>query len=685
MAAEGAGEQLALLKARARRRQSPKPASVPASSLPVARVVVELALPHLDRVFDYAVPQTLDEVTVPGVRCTVRVAGRRVPGFVVDRVETSEHPGRLQPLLGVPSPVPVLTPQVLQLARTVADANAGVLADVLRLAVPPRHATTEKSLLGAGRADAAPPGRPPPGCWADYRGGLALLQRITAGESPRAVWTALPGGCGHDWAAAVAIAAGTALSAGRGALIVVPDRRDVDRVLTAIEQLTPAPDPAAVIALVADLGPAARYRAFLRVLLGGPVIVVGTRAAAFAPVADLGLVVCWEDGDDLHDEPRAPYPHVRDVLRVRSEQSHAAALIGGLGRSAQAADLLAHGWARPVQATRDVLRTRTPRIAVAGDDDLRDPAARTARIPWLALRTAREALETGPVLIQVPRSGYLPGLACGRCRGPARCPRCGGPLAVSGPRRPPGCHWCGHTPDGGWRCRDCGGTSLRSVHVGSARTAEEIGLALRGATVRMSSAAAPGGVLARVGREPAVVVATPGAEPVADDGYQAAILLDGWVALSRPDLDAGLEALRRWLTAAALVRPAADGGRVVLVADSGAAPVQALVRWDPAGLAERDLAERRQLGLPPAGVLAEVRGSSEALAAFARAVRWPAEVDVLDVTPIWGSTDEHLLVRAPQSAAPGVASAMKQARGVLSAAKSPAPRVRMRVVGNAYS
>ena len=47
-----------------------------------------------------------------------------------------------------------------------------------------------------------------------------------------------------------------------------------------------------------------------------------------------------------------------------------------------------------------------------------------------------------------------------------------------------------------------------------------------------------------------------------------------------------------------------------MVADSGAAPVQALVRWDPAGLAERDLAERRQLGLPPAGVLAEVRGTA---------------------------------------------------------------------------
>ncbi|AMC54763.1 primosomal protein N' [Mycobacterium tuberculosis variant bovis] len=54
---------------------------------------------------------------------------------------------------------------------------------------------------------------------------------------------------------------------------------------------------------------------------------------------------------------------------------------------------------------------------------------------------------------------------------------------------------------------------------------------------------------------PALVVATPGAEPRAPGGYGAALLLDSWALLGRQDLRAAEDALWRWMTAAALVRP----------------------------------------------------------------------------------------------------------------------------------
>jgi primosomal protein N' (replication factor Y) len=124
------------------------------------------------------------------------------------------------------------------------------------------------------------------------------------------------------------------------------------------------------------------------------------------------------------------------------------------------------------------------------------------------------------------------------------------------------------------------------------RTAEELGRAFPGTVVRHSGGDT---VLATVPDEPALVVATPGAEPVAAGGYAAALLLDGWAMLSRPDLRVDEEALRRWLAAAALVRPSGDGGAVVVVADAEIPAVQALVRWDPATFAERELAERAAL------------------------------------------------------------------------------------------
>ena len=84
----------------------------------------------------------------------------------------------------------------------------------------------------------------------------------------------------------------------------------------------------------------------------------------------------------------------------------------------------------------------------------------------------RAGLEQGPVLVQTPRRGYAAALACDRCRTPSRCPRCTGPLALTGPSEPPSCRWCA-TPAAAWTCPECGGHGLRAPVVGDVRTAEE--------------------------------------------------------------------------------------------------------------------------------------------------------------------------------------------------------------------
>src|SRR5690606_26987304 len=217
----------------------------------------------------------------------------------------------------------------------------------------------------------------------------------------------------------------------------------------------------------------------------------------------------------------------------------------------------------------------------------------------LAWRAARDALAAGaPVLVQVPRRGYLPAVACADCRTPARCPHCAGPLQLPAAGQVATCRWCGRpAPDR--RCARCGGQRLRAAVVGARRTAEELGRAFPQYPVRTSGREE---VLARVPGRPAVVVATPGAEPIADGGY-------GAVLLTRADLRAGEATLRRWLAAAALARPASAGGTVVVVADGGLPPVQALLRFDPGWYAERELADRRALGFPPAVRVATVTGT----------------------------------------------------------------------------
>ncbi|MGX7829270.1 primosomal protein N' [Actinokineospora sp. 24-640] len=644
---------------------APKGRPEPAAVLPVAKVYVDVPLAHLDQVFDYLVPARLDAEAVPGARVRVRFSGQLVDAFLIERVATSEHrkPSFLDKVI---SPEPVLAPEIAQLCRAVADRYAGAMIDVLRLAIPPRHARVE--------AEAAPEPAPTPAApgsehWARYPRGRAFLDAVKAGRQANAVWQALPG---EDWPARLAEVAVTAASAGRGAVLVVPDHRDVTRLHAACVALA---GEDAVVALAADLGPAKRYRAWLRLRRGAARIVVGTRAAAYAPVHDPGVLVIWDDGDDQHADQRSPYPHVREVLIERARLGSAGVLVAGFARTAEAHLLTESGWAPQIIAAREQLRASAPRVSAVGEHDsqlARDPAARTARIPSLAFEAARAAIKAGaPVLVQVPRRGYVPALTCQDCRTPARCRHCAGPLSLA-PQRPPTCRWCA-TAAADFRCGSCGSQRLRAVVVGAKRTAEELGRAFSDVPVRTSGAAE---VLARVDGTPALVVATPGAEPVADGGYGAALLLDGWALLARADLRSGEEALRRWMTAAALVRPGVDGGRVVVVADSAVPAVQALVRWDPAWHADLELSGRVELGFPPAVRMASVEGSVDGVASLMAELRLPADADVLGPVPV--GERERMLIRVPRAHGRALTEALNHAQRGRTMRKEQEP-VRVRV------
>jgi len=609
-------EQLSVVRRvpSARGRARALPAVQQAAALdPVALVLVDVGLPHLDRPFEYLVPASMADLALPGVRVKVRFAGQDVDGYVLARAASADHEGPLAFLRKVVSPEAVLTPQVLALARVVADRYAGTLGDVLRLAVPPRHATAERGLplSTPTAADEVLPA-PPPGPWLSYPAGASFLRHIASGDAPAASWLALPGQRGDaDWPAAMAVAAATSLAAGRGALIVVPDHRDVDRVDAALQGLL---GTGRHVRLTAGQGPQARYAAWLKVLRGQVRCVVGTRAAMFAPVRDLGLVAWWDDGDDALVEPRAPYPQVREVLRARARLEDAALLTGGFTRTTSVQQWVESGEVRSVGADAATRRRAAPHLVMAGEgtDVERDGAAARAHLPSAAWRAAKSALEHGPVLIQVPRRGYLPSLSCQACREPARCPRCHGPLGLSSVAATPTCRWCG-TAAADFECAACGGGALRSSVVGARRTAEELGRAFPGVPVHTSGA---GAVLASVSGRPSLVIATPGAEPVAESGYAATLLLDAWASLDRPTLDASEEALRRWLAAAALTRGASEGGAAVLcgVPTHTTLPlVEALVRWDPAWFVARELAERVELSLPPAVRMAQLVGPRAAV------------------------------------------------------------------------
>lgn len=614
----------------------------------VARVVVDTPVAHLDQEFDYAIT---DDV-VAGVRVTVPLAGRTLSGWVVDVASTTSHPGRLSAITRLVSPVPVLTPEVLQLCRDVARASAGSLADVLRLAVPPRQARIETAADLTPR-DVTRVAAPDTG-WEDYSGGPAFLRHLREGSSPRAIWTALPGVSGtyRRWIIDLRAAVTATLSSGRRVLVVVPTTREVEDVAAVLQTLAPT------VRYHGELKPAARYRAFLAILAGHVDVVVGTRSAAFAPVPHLGLVVLWDPDDDNLHERHAPYP---TALTVVVRRRSCALLVASYHRAVATQQLIADGWAQPVAAGRAAVRALAPRVDAPDVGDLR---GEVTRLPSAAFQLVRTALETGPVLVHVPLGGYLRAIRCAACSAVVRCRHCGGPLGM-GPTGAVACGWCGrqHMVS----CPACGSGRLAASSVGSERTGEEIARAFPGIPVVVSTART--GITATVSARPRLVIATPGSEPVAEEGYAAALILDAAVATARAQLDASSVALDRWLTALALVRGAEEGGRAMILGNPEPAVAQACVRWDPAGFAQRELDERAELHFPPAWRLVQCTGPD--LTAVARELADVPRVEIL------GPVEGRLLARVPRADSAHLLTTIRAIRVQRSARKADPIRVQV--------
>jgi len=614
---------------------------VPSAS--IARVLLDSPLPQLDRLFDYRIPERWRGHAVPGVRVLVplRSAGRQAKGFIVELVDEVGYEGVLSEIDEVVSGAAVLDANVWRLVRRAADRAAGVASDLVRLAVPPRQVRVEKAWL-ARRAESP--------AAAQLRQALRPTAPAVTGYAPETLSGALQGDTALDvaidsdhldgstsarrlalttipspveitpgvWVPAamrtLAELAAATLADGRSAIVSVPDYRDLDHLMACLALHVSDDD----VARIDATQPAAdRYRAFLRTLDERPVIVVGNRSALLAPAPALGLIAVWDDGDSLHGEPHAPGIHGRDLALLRQEDSGCSLVLAAHARSTDVQRLIEVGWLTPVEPTGKWRRRILPTAQQSGGDG----AAARARIPSSAWRTVSDALQHGPVLVQVARPGYAPRIACADCGETARCTACQGPLGVARAGATASCRWCGAIA-AGWTCSSCESERWRTVGRGATRTADELGRAFPGARVVVSDGATP---LQSAPGGRTLVVATRGAEPLVAGGYRAVLLLDGESMLARESLRVVEDCVRWWCNAAALA--AADAP--VLLVGVGGAVATALATGHPERIAASELADRKLLRFPPAVRVAALAGTPDAVTRAAAALDDLDGVDVL--------------------------------------------------------
>ncbi len=644
--------------------------------LSVARVCIDSPLPHLDRLFDYSVPEKWQAGLTVGTRVRVAFAGRLVSAVVIELGQSSTFDGTLAPLKSVAAR-PSYSPESLVLAQAVARRYGGSLWDVLRLMAPPRVASVEKRPWSE-----EPVGRD---IYARAAAQLAHMVPQSSAILPqlgeRVVWEALPAAQGPSSVPSsdVLMPALAHCAQGRSAIVVVPD----ERALAALEErlesvgLTrwTARSGGHVAVMDHDHGPAPRYGAYMAAMLGKVSLVIGTRPSVMQPMPDLGVLVLWDESSSTYEDPHAPYPHARTVAAMRSESIGCALMMGGYGLSVDAVALVEHGWATLREADRTEARERTAAITVVTDSQRDAEGARGWHwMPGSAWRSLSTAIAHGPVAVVVPRAGYVQALACARCQAWAACTQCEGTLRIDAQGAAPVCVQCDHVHQH-WHCPQCHSPRVKQVRQGVERIAEQLAQMAPDWPVQVSTGAR--GTLADGSVTSGLVVATPGALPAVQGGYSHVVVVGAQLPPTA-SLGAELAALRWWLNVAAMVRSRRESGVVTLVGELPSHVRQALVAWAPAQAARDEYQERRELLLPPVRRVVELQGEATTVqraVAHVQSVSPGLSAEDLTVVP----SPKGVMLLMTRSTTPRVVDAVRAVQRKWSREGGPELRIRVDV------
>ncbi len=545
----------------------------------IARVLP--AVSGLDKTFDYLVPAELAGSVRVGSLVRVELHGRRVGGWVV--AVDGERPAErvLKPLAKVTGWGPA--PDVVGLAHWAAWRWAGRVAPLLTTASPP------------GAVLALPP---------------AARRHQAAPAGPDLIGTAAE-----------------ALAHQRTVLRLPPAADPVPLVLTAAAEgealvVTPSANLARVLAarvrragVEVDLHP----RDWARAAAGGGVV-IGARAAAWAPRPALAAVVVLDEHDEALQEERAPTWHGRDVAAERARRAGVPCVL-----VSPVPTLEALAWGRLLTPSRADERAGWPLLEVV--DRTRDDPLRRSLITAAMVRHLRSEAR---VVVVHNTPGIARRLACASCGQVTRCERCSAAVAMEADERLV-CRRCG--AERPVVCQSCGATRLRARRLGVRRLRDELEAVARTPVVEVVAATADPVPEARVhvGTE-AVLHRVAAADVVVFADFDA--------ELTAPRYRAEEQALGLLARAARLVGGRAGGGRLVVQTGLPRHPVlDAVLHADPGRLVPAERARRQALGFPPAVAMAEVSGP--AADAYAGALGRRPDVEVL------GPFEDRWLVRAP--------------------------------------
>jgi primosomal protein N' (replication factor Y) len=514
----------------------------------IVRVLPDIS--GFDKEFDYSVPPEFAPRVEPGAMVRIELHGRRVDGWITRVDPPDAHPeSRLLPLLKIRGMGP--SAEVITSAEIIAANFLGRRRSVLAAASPD---TLVQALPGDRRHGNSPGGGP--------------LSDLCA-QGGGLIW------CGLN--------------------------QDPIEVLRAIARFGPMLLVVPSVARARTFAATMRGAGFSVALLpeewsqaaAGVDVVIGARAAAWAPVREPSSLVVWDEHDEALKEERVPTWHVRDVLAVRAQQLGAA-----LFQVSPIPSVDALQWANGrIYRTIDDDSEIWSRIVIAdmnADDDPR-------KINHITTELLDACRDTSKSVVCISNAtGVAKSVACRQCSTLARCENCNAVVAQID-ESTLHCGSCG--TDRPVVCASCGSGAFKNLRRGTSRLRTELERASARDVIELSGSQTDS--ISRGGSGFVVVGTEALLHRVAKADVVAFLDIDS-------ELDSGFYRANEIVVAliSRALRMVGDRGKVIVqTRNPGRDLLQNLSTGNLKGVIESELAVRRALNLPPFSVLAKISGT----------------------------------------------------------------------------
>jgi len=561
--------------------QKLKSNSAVANELPIAAVLVDAPVSHLEGIYDYLVPLQLDHLAVYGTKVVVPFGNTQVDGLILERKSSSVESRNLKMITKVSSPSSLISTEVMHHMEQVRNRFGGSIWNLLKSAIPSRVAKEEKSVDHVSL----------PSTISTYE---STSFRDLIGKSDYAM---LIGKQRLKWAINLPIGVHpnnfiseiVKLRARTGqVLIIVPDEKDI----YGLKRDLKAYFKDSYLELGTHLAKAERYRNFLKARFGNPALIVSTRSGVFTPLNKYSTILVLSDLDRSHFEQHSPGWNTRDVTLLRDKDT--SVIFISASHSLEICRLMEIGWLEKKSYRSN------QKIQIATMENGRS-----------FVSTVKKGILHGNVLVSVAEKGYANLFLCARCRNTANC-RCGGKLQIQGPKAIPTCYLCS-TEQKNWHCEYCGENKPYVIAKGIDRNAEEIGRAIPTASILISSGNKQ---IVDLPSGKHIVLATSGSEP--NGQYASLVLLDGERIFNRPTLRSEELAKFQWFASLCKVSP---NGEAFVTLPNHHPVVQSMLKGDANSGATGELINRERAKLPPFYRVAVVIGSSNEISKFANNLR----------------------------------------------------------------